>query len=93
MRHLLLSAQASLWSSIGRSRGLQRAEVWSWAFENGRYRTVPFTPPGRRRADEAYAAQLWSTAFIAPEGLVGAQVSARLRRGLGGRNAPFQLAA
>jgi len=63
-RHLLLSAQASLWSSIDRSRELQTAEVWSWAFDNGRYRAVPFTPPGHRKADEANAAQLWSTAFI-----------------------------
>jgi hypothetical protein len=64
-RHLLKSAQATLWSSIDRSRNLQTAEVWSWAIENGRYRTEPFTPPGRRRTDEANAAQLWSTAFVA----------------------------
>ena len=64
-RRLLVSAQATLWSAINRSRDLQTAEVWSWAFDNRGYHTVPFTPPGHSRTDEANAAQLWSTAFVA----------------------------
>ena len=64
-RRLLVSAQATLWSAINRSRNLQTAEVWSWAIDNRGYHTVPFTPPGHSRTDEANAAQLWSTAFVA----------------------------
>jgi hypothetical protein len=54
-----------LWSSIDREQHLQTAELWSWAVDAGRYHSVPFAPPGHRRADEANAAQLWSTAFLA----------------------------
>jgi len=39
------------------------SELWSWAFDKGRYRVVPFGV-GAGDADESNAAQLWSSAYL-----------------------------
>jgi hypothetical protein len=57
-------AQAQLWRAISATRALQSSELWSWAYEAGRYRMVPFGA-GRQDVDESNAAQLWSTVYLA----------------------------
>lgn len=64
VRTVLLDAQAKLWRAIGATRATQSSELWSWAFENGRYRVVPFGA-GKQDVDESNAAQLWSTVYLA----------------------------
>lgn len=64
LRTKLESLRDRLWAAIEGTRGLRGAELWTWVFENGRYRAVPFEPQ-RGAATEADAAQLWSTAFLA----------------------------
>jgi hypothetical protein len=60
-RNRLRQAQARLWRAISATRALQSSELWSWAYQGGRYRVVPFGA-GRQDVDESNAAQLWSTA-------------------------------
>ena len=60
VRSRLLSAQAKLWNSIHRSQQKQTSELWSWSIEHGCFQAEPFLT----NADEANAAQLWSTAFL-----------------------------
>jgi len=64
VRGTLLSAQAQLWRVIESTRSMQSSELWSWAYENGAYRVVPFGA-GKQDADESNAAQLWSTVYLA----------------------------
>lgn len=63
-RAVLLDAQAKLWRAIQATRATQSSELWSWAFENGRYKVVPFGA-GKADVDESNAAQLWSTVYLA----------------------------
>ncbi|MDT8758977.1 hypothetical protein MZO42_09735 [Sphingomonas psychrotolerans] len=61
---VLTDAQTRLWRAIKATRATQSSELWSWAFENGRYKVVPFGA-GKADADESNAAQLWSTVYLA----------------------------
>jgi len=63
-RGRLGQAQARLWRAISATRALQSSELWSWTWEGGRYRLVPFGA-GRQDVDESNAAQLWSTVYLA----------------------------
>jgi len=63
-RNRLQRAQTELWRAISATRALQSSELWSWAYEGGRYRVVPFGA-GRQDVDESNAAQLWSTVYLA----------------------------
>ncbi len=63
-RALLGEAQARLWRAIEATHATRSSELWSWAFEGGRYRVVPFGA-GKQDADESNAAQLWSTVYLA----------------------------
>jgi hypothetical protein len=63
-RNVLRDAQAKLWRAIQATRATQSSELWSWRFENGRYRVVPFGA-GKQDVDESNAAQLWSTVYLA----------------------------
>lgn len=63
-RTVLKDAQAKLWRAIQATRATQSSELWSWAFENGRYKVVPFGA-GKADVDESNAAQLWSTVYLA----------------------------
>jgi hypothetical protein len=60
----LLTAQQTLWRAIGAAQAVRASELWSWSFEDGRYRITPF---GSRDADadESNAAQLWSSVYLA----------------------------
>jgi hypothetical protein len=64
VRARVQDAQARLWRAIDASAALRTSELWSWSFEDGRYRIVPFGQ-GRDDADESNAAQLWSTVYLA----------------------------
>lgn len=63
-RAVLRDAQAKLWRAIEATRATQSSELWSWAFENSRYRVVAFGA-GKADVDESNAAQLWSTVYLA----------------------------
>lgn len=70
-RARLADAQAKLWRAILAARSMANSELWSWAFEDGRYKVVAFGA-GRNDVDESNAAQLWSTVYLAvqpPAGL------------------------
>jgi hypothetical protein len=60
----LQDAEARLWRAIDASSAMRTSELWSWSFEEGRYRIVPFGQ-GKDDADESNAAQLWSTVYLA----------------------------
>jgi hypothetical protein len=63
-RAVLRDAQAKLWKAIEATRATRSSELWSWAFENGRYKVVAFGA-GKQDVDESNAAQLWSTVYLA----------------------------
>ncbi|MEH3046318.1 hypothetical protein [Sphingomonas adhaesiva] len=63
-RTVLTRAQATLWRAIQATRATQSSELWSWAFEGGRYKVVAFGA-GKQDVDESNAAQLWSTVYLA----------------------------
>jgi hypothetical protein len=63
VRQMLESLRKRLSAAIEDTRSLRAAELWTWAFENGRYRTLPFEPQSGA-ATESDAAQLWSTTFL-----------------------------
>jgi len=60
----LLAAQQTLWRAIRATRSVQSSELWTWHFEDGHYRIVPFGASGAD-ADESNAAQLWSSVYLA----------------------------
>jgi glycogen debranching enzyme len=60
----LLTAQQTLWRAIRATQSVRSSELWSWRFEGGRYRIVPFGSSGTD-ADESNAAQLWSSVYLA----------------------------
>ena len=64
VRQQLLSAQQTLWRAIRATRSVRSSELWSWRFEEGHYRVVPFGSSGAD-ADESNAAQLWSSVYLA----------------------------
>ncbi|WP_437280974.1 hypothetical protein WME90_10570 [Sorangium sp. So ce375] len=63
-RGALERARRALWEVIEATREASTRELWSWAFEGGCYKLVPF---GAERAhhDESNAVQLWSTVYLA----------------------------
>jgi len=63
-RSLLTGAQDALWAVILPTQAQGNSELWSWAWENGRYRIQPFGPCAAT-ADESNAVQLWSTVYLA----------------------------
>ena len=63
-RAVLTDAQAKLWRAIEATRATRSSELWSWAYEGGRYKVVPFGA-GKADVDESNAAQLWSTVYLA----------------------------
>ena len=63
VRAHLVAAQQTLWAAITAHRDMASSELWSWAFENGQYKVVPFGA-GAGDADESNAAQLWSSAYL-----------------------------
>ncbi|WEK00850.1 MAG: hypothetical protein P0Y59_03900 [Candidatus Sphingomonas phytovorans] len=63
-RAILIDAQTRLWRAIEATRATQSSELWSWAYDKGRYRVVPFGA-GKQDVDESNAAQLWSTVYLA----------------------------
>ncbi|MFI6041477.1 hypothetical protein ACIA8C_07565 [Nocardia sp. NPDC051321] len=64
VRDHLLAAQHSLWQVIDAAESMANSELWSWRFEDDRYRIAPF---GATEGDvtEANAAQLWSSVYLA----------------------------
>jgi hypothetical protein len=64
LRTTLAKAQKALWAVITANKAVANSELWSWAFTDGRYQVAPFGA-GAADADEANAAQLWSTVFLA----------------------------
>jgi hypothetical protein len=64
VRQHLLTAQQTLWRAIQATQAVRSSELWSWHFEAGRYRVVPFGASGAD-ADESNAAQLWSSVYLA----------------------------
>lgn len=63
-RGLLAAAQQALWPVIESTQAQSNSELWSWTWADGQYRLQPFGP-GAATADEANAAQLWSTVYLA----------------------------
>ena len=64
VRQHLLTAQQTLWRAIQATQSVRSSELWSWRFEEGRYRVAPFGSSGTD-ADESNAAQLWSSVYLA----------------------------
>jgi hypothetical protein len=62
-RARLRAARTALRAVIANARGVRTSELWSWSFDQGRYRIEPFGRPGTD-VDESNAAQLWSTVFL-----------------------------
>jgi hypothetical protein len=64
VRTCLAQARAKLDEIIRATARYGTAELWSWSFTGGRFRVEPFEERGRE-VEEADAAQLWSTVFLA----------------------------
>ncbi|MDE2138284.1 MAG: hypothetical protein KGJ68_12705 [Gammaproteobacteria bacterium] len=64
VRSHLESAQRTLWTAIAATRSLSNSELWSWSFSERHYHAAPFGSAAAD-ADEANAAQLWSTVYLA----------------------------
>jgi hypothetical protein len=64
VRDHLLSAQQSLWRAIRATASWRASELWTWSIQGNRYQAVPFGS-NAEDADEANAAQLWSTVYLA----------------------------
>jgi hypothetical protein len=64
VRVRLRAAQTRLWTAIQATRSAANSELWSWTWSNGRYRVAPFGA-GKPGSEEADAAQLWSTVYLA----------------------------
>ena len=63
-RARLAKAQARLWQGICATRSMRDSELWSWTYSGDRYHVEPFGAAGAHE-DEANAAQLWSTVYLA----------------------------
>ncbi len=71
VRAHLERAQQQLWAAINGTRAWSNSELWSWSFSERHYHVAPFGSAAAD-ADEANAAQLWSTVYLAvkpPAGL------------------------
>jgi len=64
VRERLTKAKSQLAAVIDATQALRTSELWSWSYNNGVYRAVPFGQQGKH-VDESNAAQLWSTVFLA----------------------------
>ena len=64
VREHLLSAQQSLWRVIDATASWRASELWTWNLQGDHYRVAPFGA-NTQDADEANAAQLWSTVYLA----------------------------
>jgi len=64
VRAHLVAADERLWTVIEAQKAMESSELWSWAFADGHYQVVPFGA-GVGDADEANAAQLWSSVYLA----------------------------
>jgi hypothetical protein len=64
VRARLRAAQAQLWRAIEATKSIANAELWSWTYTGGRYRVAPYGD-ATSGSDEANAAQLWSSVFLA----------------------------
>ncbi len=68
----LRAAQSQLWHAIRAAHAMRNSELWSWSFSHGRFAIAPFGT-NVTDADEANAAQLWSTVYLAISDPVGAE--------------------
>ncbi len=64
VRAHLAAAGKSLWTAIDATRAISNSELWSWSFAERHYHVAPFGAAAAD-ADEANAAQLWSTVYLA----------------------------
>lgn len=64
VRARLAGAEKSLWAAINATRSISNSELWSWSFAERHYHVAPFGAAAAD-ADEANAAQLWSTVYLA----------------------------
>jgi hypothetical protein len=64
VREHLLRAQQSLWRVIRATASWRASELWTWSIEGNRYQVASFGS-NAADADEANAAQLWSTVYLA----------------------------
>jgi len=64
VRTHLREAQKTLWAAINATRSISNSELWSWSFSERHYHVAPFGSAAAD-ADEANAAQLWSTVYLA----------------------------
>jgi hypothetical protein len=64
VRTHLIEAQKILWTAIHATRSISNSELWSWSFGERHYHVAPFGAAAAD-ADEANAAQLWSTVYLA----------------------------
>ena len=64
VRAHLTEAQQALWTAIDATRSISNSELWSWSFAERHYHVAPFGAAAAD-ADEANAAQLWSTVYLA----------------------------
>ncbi len=64
VRAHLVEAQKTLWTAINATRSISNSELWSWTFGERRYHVAAFGA-AVADADEANAAQLWSTVYLA----------------------------
>jgi hypothetical protein len=64
VREHLRAAQQSLWRVIRATSSWRASELWTWNIQDDRYQVAPFGA-NTQDADEANAAQLWSTVYLA----------------------------
>jgi hypothetical protein len=64
VRAHLLAGQKTLWTAIEATRSISNSELWSWSFSDRHYHVAAFGAAAAD-ADEANAAQLWSTVYLA----------------------------
>lgn len=64
VRAHLVAAQRALWQVIRATAAWRSAELWSWRIRGTHYQVVPFGSD-TSDVDEANAAQLWSTVYLA----------------------------
>jgi len=64
VRAHLTEAQKTLWTAISATRSIRNSELWSWSFGERHYHVAAFGAAAAD-ADEANAAQLWSTVYLA----------------------------
>jgi hypothetical protein len=64
VREHLRAAQRALWTAIAATRSISNSELWSWSFADRHYHVAAFGAAAAD-ADEANAAQLWSTVYLA----------------------------